>query len=301
MRPHFLFMLIVAAATRAAPPSQAIAPVRGDGELSNCDREELDDALRRAEHWRRVAGDLLCNATGKGPTGGFCTPDSQNAGCLPSEMAKKLAQLFHGKSVLDLGCGLGEYGKYFNEHDSSVQWMGLDGGEGVEEWTDGHVKFADLSEGLPGFARKKWDWTMSIEVAEHLPQWAEPSFLHNLLLWATDGVVLSWAAVGQIGRDHINCQSREYIQCAMSLLGWRVDDVAGEALRTAAKTEGNCWWLANTVQLFYPNASSAAQELYPLPSVANDDFKEAYMRLTRERCSPAPPNACGPHRQQQEQ
>ena len=45
--------------------------------------------------------------------------------------------------------------------------MGLDGAEGVEEATNGLVRFADLTEGLPLFARKPWGWGMSIEVAEH--------------------------------------------------------------------------------------------------------------------------------------
>jgi hypothetical protein len=51
--------------------------------------------------------------------------------------------------VVDLGCGQGQYGRYFRRHAPSVEWLGVDGAEGVEFATGGFVRFADLSNGLP--------------------------------------------------------------------------------------------------------------------------------------------------------
>lgn len=56
-------------------------------------------------------------------------------------------------SVDDLGCGLGQY----------VHWQGHDGAENIEEVTNGRGKFAESVTINPV------EWSMSIEVAEHVP------------------------------------------------------------------------------------------------------------------------------------
>lgn len=90
--------------------------------------------------------------------------------------------------------------RYFAAHDPTIRWLGLDGGEGVERATNYTVKFADLAAGLPAFVRRrKWDWVMSIEVAEHVPAGNESRFVHNVVSQAQKGVVLSWAKRCDIG------------------------------------------------------------------------------------------------------
>ena len=84
-------------------------------------------------------------------------------GCLPTGVASRLASLFAHRSVVDLGCGVGQYGRYFKENASNVHWVGVDGAEMVEEATNGLVRFADLSVGLPSWLvrSKRPDWVMS--------------------------------------------------------------------------------------------------------------------------------------------
>lgn len=43
------------------------------------------------------------------------------------------------------------------------------------------VLFADLTEQLPWALRRPFDWTMSIEVAEHVPRQHEAVFVHSLV------------------------------------------------------------------------------------------------------------------------
>lgn len=55
----------------------------------------------------------------------------------------------------------------------------------------------------------RYDWVLSLEVAEHLPRSMEPVFVFNLDRHAKEGVVLSWARKGQGGSHHVNEQNGE--------------------------------------------------------------------------------------------
>ncbi|EOD03765.1 hypothetical protein EMIHUDRAFT_221932 [Emiliania huxleyi CCMP1516] len=221
-------------------------------------------AEAEALHWRKVAGQTSCRRHGTGPTGGFCmSPHRQQDKrlmnyCLPKTLAASLAGLFANQSVLDLGCGLGQYGRYFRAYAPSVRWQGLDGAENVQEATGGLVQFADLSEGLPRQHQQWYDWKLSIEVAEHLPRHMEPTFMFNLASKVKHGVVISWARLGQHGNAHVNCQSDAYVRCAFQLFGLSADETLTQALRatidpiwrgevTLAK---GCMWLAHTLMAF---------------------------------------------------
>lgn len=210
--------------------------------------------------------------------------------CLASRLVAQLATLFAHSSVLDLGCGVGQYGRHFHRHpEMGIRWLGVDGSEHIEEATHGHVKFGDLSLGMPQIARQKWDWVMSLEVGEHVPRanGGEASFMHNLAAWATKGIVLSWALPGQPGEAHVNCQAAEYLQCAMGLLGWQLDGKQTARLQNATLAHP-CWWLENSLLVFRPSDDSSSALLQPLPSRATTSFADDYDRATRERCGYKP-------------
>ena len=134
----------------------------------------IADLESEVRHWRREAGRLACKFTGVGPTGGFCMTGKPNDRhinyCLPAGLAARLGRLFNRGSVLDLGCGRGQYGTWFKTHAPMVRWVGVDGAEGIEEFSGGLIRFADLSSPLPWSLRTLFDWKMAIEVAEHLPR-----------------------------------------------------------------------------------------------------------------------------------
>lgn len=175
--------------------------------------------------WRKEAGILSCQYRGVGPTGGFCLDASKkllgDAGCLAQPLASQLALLFANGSVIDVGAGAGTYGKFFSKHARSVRWVGVDGAENVEEASNRRVRFAEVTEPFPtsiralGDAadRSPWRWAMSLEVGEHIERLREPLFMHNLASLAKEGVVLSWARLGQGGTAHVNCQVQHFLWC----------------------------------------------------------------------------------------
>lgn len=195
-------------------------------------REQLASLLQlRVEY-----GQLSCQVNGIGPTGGFClNKDAIHVGgnhMWDAPMCQKMADMFAGKTVLDLGAGLGHYGKCLREADPSITWSGADGSEGIEDVTDSYVEFMDLT--IPQYVEKEYDWVMSLEVGEHIPQVFESAFIGNIVRHAKEGVLLSWALPGQGGHHHVNGQTNEYITGVMKELGWTRDESATDDLRAVA-------------------------------------------------------------------
>ena len=250
--------------------------------------------------WRRAAGMLSCLRTNSGPTGGFCqfiaTVRKKTNECIAKRLAAELTDLFADSSVLDVGCGLGQYGDFFANRSSSVRWLGVDGSEGIEDFTRGRVRFADLAEGIPpALARLgPWDWTMSLEVGEHVPTLGEPMFMHNLIAHARKGVILSWAAPFQGGRNHVNCQPEAYVKCALYQLGMASDDELEKRLRaTVPKSPKNspaaareCSWLRRTLMAFRPRpgAERRAADAGPMPLAQYEEQVARACNRTKHHC-----------------
>lgn len=225
------------------------------------------------------------NCTEATISGGFCVSNAtvDNTYCTSRALATLLAQKhFLKQRVLDLGCGAGGYGKLFLARpDLNISWLGIDGAANIESATKSFVRYGDLSTGIPSYARQPWDWVMSLEVAEHVPRGGEARFMHNLVSLAQVGIVLSWANLGQMGHQHVNCQSGAYVTCMMHLLGWQHSTRESETLRHGTIVRP-CDWLKSTIRIFRPNASQAVWR--PLPETASNSFIETYMKLSRERC-----------------
>lgn len=216
--------------------------------------------------WRKEVGRLSCKHEQRGPNGGFCMDSAKPPPNVGSDaIAAKLAPLFAGASVLDVGCGMGSYGAYFRQHEPSVRWTGVDGSEGIEEASGGLVQFADLAvDGLPRSLRRQWDWTFSSQVAEHVPPGDEAAFMHTLVVHATRGVVLTWASLGQAGLMHVNNQSPEYVSCMMGYLGFEGDAQAGQGLPAGS-------------------VFRRRRDAVDLPNRASSGFVDSY-RQARRRC-----------------
>ena len=90
-----------------------------------------------------------------------------------------LAGFFHERrahSVLDCGAGNGAYA--FNLHLAGIRMGCLDGNPSVNTLSKQRCFQADLAQEFDFGTR--WDWVMSIEVAEHVPQAYETAYLNNL-------------------------------------------------------------------------------------------------------------------------
>lgn len=225
---------------------------------------------KKVAKWRSYAGEISCKYTGIGPTGGFClSANKRNVGgnhCIDKKFASFLMFLFANSTVTDLGCGLGQYGKKFKKE--GVHWIGYDGAENIESVTNGFVKFLDLTEEID---IDKSDWTMSIEVGEHIPKKYEDIYLYNILNTARKGVVLSWALPKQAGHHHVNGKDNNNVICLMEKLGFSFDTAKTNALRN---TVTNCHWLKNTVMIFSLQRKlwKTFEDLQTLIKAANCNF-----------------------------
>lgn len=253
---------------------------------SNAERlaEAVAVETKEAARWRKVAGDVSCKSAKVGPTGGFCANTHGTNECLNKGFADFIANdiLFASTnsstaSVIDLGCGQGQYGAYWRSGEAkakfgagkALRWQGIDGTEDIAEASKGLVKFFDLTD--PVFMGM-YDWAISIEVAEHLPPFLEPAIWYNLDRHNTHGIILTWAKLGQPGSHHVNCQSQQYVTCvAEKVLGYEFAKAETEGLRRAVHG-GVCPWLGYSSMVFKRDPErKGAFDLRPLEDIPLDD------------------------------
>jgi len=79
-----------------------------------------------------------------------------------------------------------------------------------------------------------FDWVLSLEVGEHIPEAYESVFLDNVVRHARHGVVMSWSLPTEAGRGHVNCRPNEYVIEQMKNRGFLLDPEHTQALRKAA-------------------------------------------------------------------
>lgn len=182
----------------------------------------LDRLEREVAFLRALTAELVCTG-GEGETlasGAWCRRDKRDAQgnrvplhFLDAGVAPSVFDLLAGGSVLDVGAGSGQYGRYLISRDASYagpatagsldarpprKYEGVDGTLNVEALTDGFVRWADLT--LPyALDDGPADWVLSLEVGEHIPAQFESVFLDTLNRNNRCGVLLSWAVPGQRG------------------------------------------------------------------------------------------------------
>lgn len=147
--------------------------------------------------------------------------------------------LSNAQDVVDLGCGPGTYVGALRR--AGICAIGLDGNPATAEIPNCAVK--DLTTPMNG--EPETDWTLCMEVGEHIPREKEGALLDRIAACRV-GAVVTWAQPGQIGRGHINCRSRDEV---IELLGSRqltVDSAATEQLKESATID----YLRDNVTVF---------------------------------------------------
>ena len=127
-----------------------------------------------------------------------------------SKSAEKMMPLvcswFQPKSIVDFGCGMGDFlakGKEIMGQEGRI--LGLDG-DYVEKnllKIDPETEFqpADLTTAIK--LNQKFDLAMSLEVGEHLDEKYADQFVNNIVA-AADVILFSAALPGQWGVHHVN-------------------------------------------------------------------------------------------------
>lgn len=125
----------------------------------------------------------------------------------PKEILDLTIELFHPRSVLDVGCGTGISLDYFRARGISV--CGLEGSAlAISKARNAPlIQQHDLDE--PIDLGERFDLVWCFEVAEHLHPRSAPALLKTLTNHS-DRILLSAARPGQGGLGHLNEQAPEY-------------------------------------------------------------------------------------------
>ena len=206
------------------------------------------------EDLRRVLARFVCvGESSLVPTGAYCLQPQDPPVLLgpgwqlgrhhfPADpgLVTLLQPIFSNMSILDLGCGCGQYGAAL----TGVEYRGFDGALNVEEFTGGRVRWADLTLPLLVVAA---DFVMLLEVGEHVPVEHEAQVLNNAADNALCGLVISWAVPGQTGAFHVNLRSNAYIVDKVRARGFVLDD----SLTREGRRRCQLPWFANTFMFFW--------------------------------------------------
>lgn len=177
----------------------------------------------------------------------------------PKGVVPVLIDLFHPKSVVDFGCGIGNFLAVFQQNGVR-DVTGLDGA-----WVDRallkkhidpkHFRAVDFT--LPVDLDRRFDLAISFEVAEHLPPECAAGFVASLTA-ASDIIVFSAAFPFQGGQNHLNEQWPEYWAQYFAKHGYDRHDLVRPLL-----------WAADGVQLWYrQNTFVYAKRGTSLPAAA---------------------------------
>ena len=93
---------------------------------------------------------------------------------------------------------------------------------------------------------KQYDWIISLEVAEHIPQEFESIYLDNLVRHANEGIILSWAKVGQGGHSHVNNRDFDYVKEQIRKRGFFHNFERSKYFKNIA----DLFWLKNNLNVY---------------------------------------------------
>lgn len=130
-------------------------------------------------------------------------------------------------SMVDVGCGIGVACRRFA--DAGVHVTGIDGSKTAGEmfFVPGQFRLHDYTAcGFYCPAVLAW----SCEFVEHVEPRFVPNFMHTFR--HCDTVAMTYAAPGQAGHHHVNCQPAEYWVGAFAAHGMRFDEPNTMHLRT---------------------------------------------------------------------
>lgn len=147
-------------------------------------------------------------------------------------------------TLVDFGCGTGEYARFFRRHGLVVE--AYDGNPYTEQISGGIAQVKDLSQTFD--LEKQFKCVMSLEVGEHIPAEFEQTFIDNVVRHSIEGgiIILSWAIPGQGGDGHVNCQTNDYIMQQMQARGYYLEDRLTNQLRKSSSLR----WFKNTIMVF---------------------------------------------------
>jgi len=154
---------------------------------------------------------------------------------------------FHPDSVIDIGCGVGNWLKVWNKEIGVEDYFGVEGPYITKDLLQipaEKVLLTDLKQNLK--IDRRFDLAMSLEVAEHLPESSSDHFV-DMLTKLSDIILFSASIPGQDGTYHINEQTPEYWALKFSKKGYVVLDCIRDSIWNNNKVE---WWYQQNIFVF---------------------------------------------------
>lgn len=174
----------------------------------------------------------------------------------PREVVPLVMDAVRPQSVLDVGCGTGTWLKAFAEH-GVTNYLGID-----SDHVDRSLLKIPPTSFLPQDLSKrfdinrKFDLVISLEVAEHLPEFTADTFVESLTSHG-DAVLFSAAIPGQGGQHHINEQWPAYWQKKFEKHGFFFHDVIRPQIWNNENVE---WWYRQNMFLITKKRPAQHQE-----------------------------------------
>ena len=157
----------------------------------------------------------------------FFTSRQRSARAAAGEVVPLVLDLVRPRSVIDVGCAMGEWLSVFREHGVE-DFHGVDGDYIQRDALlipQDRFSSCDLTKAID--VQRRFDLAVSLEVAEHLPESSAAEFIHSLVRLAP--LVLFSAAIPfQGGTGHLNEQWQDYWAAHFESHGYVMID----ALRT---------------------------------------------------------------------
>jgi SAM-dependent methyltransferase len=200
----------------------------------------------------------------------------------PAPYFPLVGELFEIASVVDFGCGNGEWLRVWKSLGVS-DVVGIDGDFidrqklliGTEEF-----RAHDLREPLR--LDRKFDLVQSLEVAEHLPDDCAESFVDTLVSHG-ERILFSAAVKGQMGIQHVNEQQYEYWRDKFATRGFLLVDWIRPKIQN--QSEIAFWYRYNTLlfvtQTEFRKLSSDAQTYSVSAEDRVPDYSPASYRVRR--------------------
>ena len=173
-------------------------------------------------------------------------------------------------SVVDFGCGIGNWIKVWLEETPVKDILGIEGpyiSKDLYKVDEKYILLKDLKE--PIDLGRKFDVAISLEVGEHLPDEFADVFVSNIVK-VSDIVIFSAAIKGQLGTYHINEQYPEYWANKFAKHHYVAVDYFRSKIWTNSKIK---YWYRQNVLIYIKKEA-----------LTNHPFLEPYYTTTNPEC-----------------